>query len=351
MKSLDKSTVISISTGTIFKLLAIAAVLTFLWYIKEIVVMLILGVFLAALIEPAVDWLHRRKIPRAISVIGLYVIIFAVLAVSLILIIPPFVEQITGLSRNFADLSGSFSDAFSRLVAFGAQYGLSEGINASLASLQSGINGIVGGLFGAIAGVVGGIAALVIILVLAFYIVIEEDAWRRLFRRVAPDEYQPYLSQMFGKMQMKMGLWLRGQLLLMLVVGVTSFIGLLILGVPYALVLALFAGLMEMVPYAGPTLSAIPAVIIAFSDSPLKAATVFLLYVIIQQIENNVLVPKIMQKVTGLNPIVSIVALLIGFKLGGIAGAALSIPIATMGSVFVYDVFREVEANNDSPHV
>ena len=86
-----KSTVISISTGTIFKLLAIAAVLTFLWYIKEIVVMLILGVFLAALIEPAVDWLHRRKIPRAISVIGLYVIIFAVLAVSLILIIPPFV--------------------------------------------------------------------------------------------------------------------------------------------------------------------------------------------------------------------------------------------------------------------
>ncbi len=351
MKPLDKSTVISISTGTIFKMLAIAAVLTFLWYVKEIVIMLVLGVFLAALIEPAVNWLHRRKIPRAISVIGLYVIIFAVLAVSLILLIPPFVEQITSLAKNFTNLSGSFADAFSRLSAFGAQYGLSEGINASLASLQSGINGIVGGLFGAIAGVVGGIAALVIILVLAFYIVIEEDAWRRLFRRVAPDEYQPYLSQMFGKMQMKMGLWLRGQLLLMLVVGVTSFIGLLILGVPYALVLALFAGLMEMVPYAGPTLSAIPAVIIAFSDSPLKAATVFLLYVIIQQIENNVLVPKIMQKVTGLNPIVSIVALLIGFKLGGIAGAALSIPIATMGSVFVYDVFREVEANNDSPHV
>lgn len=343
MKGADKSTVISISTGTIFKILIIAVVLAFLWYVKEIVVMLVLAVFLAALIEPAVNWLHRRKIPRALGVVGLYIIILTILIVSLILIIPPFVEQVSQLSTNFADISNSVSDSVGKLMAFGQEHGFADGIAASLQSLQQGVNGFVGGLFGAITGVIGGLAALVVILVLAFYIVLEEDGWRRLFRRLAPDEYQPYLTQMFGKMQMKMGMWLRGQLLLMLVIAVASYIGLTILDVPYALVLALFAGLMEMIPYAGPTLSAIPAFVIGFSESPIKGFMVLMLCVIIQQIENNVLVPKIMQKVTGLNPVVSIVALLIGFKIAGIAGAALSIPIATMASVFVYDVFKELE--------
>ena len=340
-KAEGKSTVISISTGTIFKVIIIGLSLAFLWFIKEIVVVLILAILLAAVIEPGVNWLHRRKIPRALSVLGMYVLIIAALAISFILLIPPLVEQITSLSTNFSNVSGTISTSIGKLVDIGQQYGLSEGIASSIEGLRQGLNNVVGGLFGVIASAVGAVAAIVIIMVLAFYIVIEEDAWRRLFRRVAPDDYQPYLTQMFGKMQMKMGLWVRGQLLLMLVIGVATYIGLLILGVPYALVLGIFAGLMEMVPYAGPTLSAIPAVFIAFSDSPLKAGMVLLLCIIIQQVENNILVPKIMQKVTGLNPVVSIVALLIGFKVGGIAGAALSIPIATMGSVFFYDVFRE----------
>lgn len=343
----DKSTVISISTGTIFKILIIAAALGFLWYVKEIVIMLVLAVLLAALIEPAVNWLHRRKIPRALSVIGLYIIIFTILIVSLILIIPPFVEQVSQLATNFSDISASISQSIGQIKAFGQEYGLTQGVTASLQSLQGGVNDFVGNLFSALTGVIGGLAALVIVLVLAFYMVIEEDGWRRVFRRLAPDEYQPYLTQMFGKMQVKMGMWLRGQLLLMLVIGVTSYIGLTILDVPYALVLALFAGVMEMIPYAGPTLSAIPAVVIGFSESPVKAGMILLLYVVIQQIENNVLVPKIMQKVTGLNPIISIVALLVGFKIAGVAGAALSIPLATMASVFVYDVFRELEEGRE----
>lgn len=337
----EKSTTISISTGTIFKILAITAVIGFLWLVKEIVAMLLLAIMLAALIEPGVDWLHRRKIPRTLGVLSLYVVIFSFLAVTFILLIPPFVDQVTQLSANFGDVSTSVSTWVGKAIAIGNQYGLAEGVQSSLQSLQGAVNTIVGNLFSTISGIVGTVTATVLILVLAFYMVIEEDAWRRVFRRMAPDEYQPYLTQMFGKMQTKMGMWLRGQLLLMLVIAIATFIGLSILGVPYALVLALFAGLMEMVPYAGPAISAIPMVMVGFSDSPLKALMVGLLCVIIQQIENNVLVPKIMQKVTGLNPIVSIVALLIGFKLGGVPGAALSIPLATMGSVFVYDVFRE----------
>lgn len=336
----DKLMTISVATGTIFKILIIGVAIAFLWFVKEIVVMLVLAVLLAALIEPSVNWLHRRKIPRSIGVIGIYVILFAAVVVSLILIIPPFIEQLTQLSKNFSDISASITNSVNRLVAIGAQYGFSQGVTTALTSIQTGVNGFISGIFDSISGLVGGIATFVLVLVLAFYIVIEEDVWRRLFRRLAPDEYQPYLAQMFTKMQNKMGAWLRGQLLLMLVIGVVSYIGLLILGVPYALVLALFAGLMEMVPYAGPTISAIPAVLIGFAVSPIKAAMILILYVVIQQMENTFLVPKIMQKVTGLNPVVSIIALLVGFKVGGVPGAMLSIPVATMASVFVYDVFR-----------
>ena len=117
-------------------------------------------------------------------------------------------------------------------------------------------------------------------------------------------------------------------------------VGLLALGVKYALLLAVIAGLLEIVPYIGPTLSLITAAIVGFAHSPVIGFAVIALYLVIQQLENNLLVPKIMQKVTGLNPIVSIVALLVGVKVGGLIGAVLSIPVATMGAVILEDLFR-----------
>lgn len=336
-------TTIAISTGTIFRVLLIGLALWFLWYVKEIVVILVLALMLSALIDPAVGWLNRHKIPRALGVLGIYAILFAVVSSAVILIIPPFVEQLSQLLSSLSTAIASLGDQVNRVVALGERYGIAEDIQASLETLRVQAAGLVGNVFATITSLVGGMAAFVIILVLAFYIVVEEDAWKRLFRRLAPDEYQPYLSQLFSKMQTKIGLWLRGQLILMLVVGVASYLGLLLLGVPYALVLGLLAGLLEIIPYAGPTLSAIPALVIAFGESPFKAAMVLILFIIIQQIENHILIPKVMQKVTGLNPIVSIVALLVGFKLAGIPGAALSIPLATMISVFVYDVLGDPE--------
>jgi predicted PurR-regulated permease PerM len=123
------------------------------------------------------------------------------------------------------------------------------------------------------------------------------------------------------------------------VIGAAVYIGLLILGVPYALLLGLIAGLLEIIPYAGPILSSVPILIIAFSVSPIKGFASLVLIIAIQQIENNILVPKIMQKATGLNPIISIVAMLVGVKFGGLVGALLAIPVATMLSVAVEELF------------
>jgi predicted PurR-regulated permease PerM len=332
------------STASIFKLLAILFLLWFLWYIHDILILLFVSLLLAALIEPPVNWLHRYKIPRALGVLGIYVILFAVVSIALLLMIPPLVEQVQRLILNFSDIVQGVTAAVNRVYRFGASLGLGKDVASGLEALRQSAGSIVGNIFTTVTNVIGGLFSVILVLVLTFYMVVEEDSWRRFFRRMAPDEYQPYLTQLFMKMQKKIGQWLRGQLIVMFAVGAASYLGLLAFGIDYALVLGLFAGLVEIVPYAGPTIGAIPALLIAFLDSPLKAVFILLLYLLIQQLENSVLTPKVMQKTTGLNPLVSIVALLIGFKVAGIAGAIFAIPVATMLSVFAYDVFRPSSA-------
>jgi predicted PurR-regulated permease PerM len=129
-----------------------------------------------------------------------------------------------------------------------------------------------------------------------------------------------------------------------LIIGVLTFIGLSILGVNFALVLSLIAGLTEFVPIAGPFIGAIPAVLVAFTQSPLKALLVIILYIIIQQLENNLIVPKVMQKVTGLNPVVVIVVMLVGAKIAGIPGVILAIPVTIIGNALLENFFKEKQA-------
>jgi len=137
--------------------------------------------------------------------------------------------------------------------------------------------------------------------------------------------------------QNKIGMWLRGALTLGLIIGVFVYIGLTILGVKYALVLALLAAVLELIPYIGPPIAAIPAIFLAFSQAPIKGFLTLILYVVIQQLENNILVPKVMQKAVGLNPIIGVISLGIGFKIAGILGGILAIPVATAVSVFIID--------------
>jgi len=132
-----------------------------------------------------------------------------------------------------------------------------------------------------------------------------------------------------------MGQWLLGQIILMVFTGVLSYVGLLVFGIKYALLLGIFAGFLEIVPYIGPVISAIPAVFFALIDSPTKAVLILLYYILVQRIENMILVPKIMQKTTGLNPIFAVLALTVGFVLGGFSGVLLAIPVATALNVLL----------------
>ncbi len=332
---------INISTRTFVKAVFIVLSLWFLWFIREVVAIFIASIMLASLIDPFADWFEKKRIPRGLAVLIVYTFLIAVMAMIFILMIPIVAQQIVQLLSN---LSGSYSDVaeyLGRFQAFSEAHGFSENINSSLQAVQQSITSWVSSLFTTVKGFFGSIAALAIVLVLTFYMVVEEESMRKYFKGIAPAEYKPFIAQLLNKMQKKIGAWLRGQIILGVFVGSLVYIGLKFLGVEYALLLALIAAIFEIIPYVGPVFSLIPAVIIGFAQSPMIGVGVVILYLIIQQIENNLLVPKIMQKVTGLNPVVSIAALLVGIKVGGVVGAILAIPLATMIVVAIEDVFKE----------
>jgi len=339
---------INISTKTLLTILAIGLGLFFLWYIRAIVAIFLAALLLAALIEPFAAGLARRKIPRGIAVSIVYVLLGAITVLLFVLFVPVIIEQVQQLFLNLSTNYDHLTIALGQFESVLAEYGFEENFKNFLATAGQSVDASISTVFSTVTGVFYALGALFAILVLAYFMVIEEEEARKYFKNFLPAKYQPFLAKLFKKMQKKIGGWMRGQIVLAFIVGGAVYIGLSILGVEYALLLAIIAGLFEILPYIGPVLSTIPAVIIAFADSPLKAVLVLLLYFLIQQVENNILVPKIMQKAVGLNPIVSILALLIGITLGqidgafgAIVGALLSIPLVTMIAVVAEDLFAE----------
>ncbi len=330
---------INISTSTIIKIILIFLLLYFLFLVKDILIILFIALVFASAVDPYVDWLHKRKIPRGISILFIYLILFIVISFTVYLIIPPIAQQIADLSANFPRYLEKIISGYSTVKEYSIQHGILDSIKNSLGTISSNLQTAAGGVFSTISGIFGGIFSFFLVLVITFYMVVEEGAIKKLVWSIAPARHQPYIMQLINRMQRKMGLWLRGQLILSLIIFVLTYIGLSVLGVEYALVLALIAGLTEFIPYLGPILGAVPAIFLAFTQSPMLAVFVLVLFFIIQQVENNILVPKIMQKTVGLNPIVSISVLMIGFKLAGVVGAIMSIPVATAISVFIKDVF------------
>lgn len=328
---------ISISTGTFLKAVLIFLGLWFLWYIRGIVAMIVVAIMLASVIDPFADWFAQKRIPRGLAVLIVYTFLLALASVILIVLVPIVVDQSGQLLKN---ISASSRDLFDSFVQFQQRHEVLESLTNGLQSFQENLTASASSIFTTVKGFFGGLAALMIVLVLTFYMVVEEDSMRKYFKTLAPPEYQPYLSQTLKKMQQKIGAWLRGQMILGFFIGLGVYLGLKLLGVPYALLLALIAGVFEIIPYVGPIISLIPAAIIGFAQSPILGLAVVILYLVIQQMENNILVPKIMQKVTGLSPILSIAALLIGAQVGGIVGAILAIPLATMVAVVVEDIFK-----------
>jgi predicted PurR-regulated permease PerM len=228
----------------------------------------------------------------------------------------PFIQQIQILSERFPQ----YLDGIVKIPGMEAYaQKFNEGLFTQLS--QAG-----GNIIGATIGAFSGALSAILMLVFTIYILLDFDNLRKMFVEIFPKYQQEDALKTLLTIERKLGGWLRGQLALMIIIGVTTYLGLILLGINFALALAVIAGLLEIVPIVGPIISVIPAAIVGFAISPVLGFAIIGLYIIIQQLENQLIVPKVMQKAIGFNPLVTIVALMVGGKLLGLVGAILAIP-------------------------
>ena len=308
-----------------------------LYRFYQVVFILFIAIVIGTVIRPAVSWLHQRKLPKTAGVVLVYLLLLVLLAGFLLLLFPLIVEQSTTIG---AAVPGYYQDLREWMVKYPNQFieRLSEFLPATMPSLTSGTTQQMGQDVMASAGQALGyltlaarvVFAAMVILVLAFYWTLEGPRIIQSFLLFVPQDQRESISELISAMETKVGSYIAGQGVLCLVIGIMALLAYLLIGLPNALVLALIAGVLEAVPMVGPLLGAIPAVLVALSIAPEKLVWVIIATVVIQQLENSLLVPRVMRKAVGVNPFVTLLALFAFSSLFGIAGALMAIPMAAI---------------------
>jgi len=343
MNAKNQTTVISITTGTVLKTLFLIALLLLLFILRDIALDVLTAIVIASAIEPPVKGLHRAGVPRVLSIVLVYLAMLGAFFSIFYFFLPLLFQDIAG----FISAIPGYIEAINRsgvLDQYTEVFGISAlpPVSAStvFASFQSFMSGtFLGNVLGSVGSIFGGIFSFVIIFVFSFYFAVLETGVDDFLRIIMPKEYQRYALGLWKRSQHKIGLWMQGQLLLALIMGVLVFLGLTILGVPNAFLLAVLAATFEIIPVFGPALSAIPAVAIAFTAGGLSLGLLTVaLYVIAQQFENHLIYPLVVTRVVGVPPLLVILALIIGGQLAGFLGIILSVPIAAAIQEFVRDL-------------
>ncbi|MDO8425605.1 MAG: AI-2E family transporter [bacterium] len=334
-------TEITVRTVTLVKIVAVGLLAAALFWLRDIAALVLVAVFLAVLISPVADLCERHRLPRALGVGAVYLIFFAVLGLLFTMLAQPIIYEARGLASSLPEAWGRVVEVVRSLQAFSVEHGLAE----KLTQFASGLEGrVTSGIFGVLAGAFGGALSFVLVLVLTFYFSMYATAVRRSLIGLASARWQPFLVGVVPRIERKMGSWLRGLLALAVIMGFFVFVGLTILRVEYAVLIALLTAFAEVMPYVGPIIALVVAVGLTLLQSPAKALVVLVFFLVLQQIENNLLVPKIMHRAVGVHPVISLIAILIGAKIGGVAGALLAIPIAAGLMTFFEEYGRERRA-------
>ena len=294
-------------------------------------------------LTPLVRWIEGqrywaiglKRVPRAVAILVIYATVLGSLTAIGFAVIPSLARQSQQFVKELPQLIDRVQERF-------VSWGLIS-VDTSYKELlqQSPIGGgdAVTMLMSTVWGLVGGLLGTVTILLLTFYMLVESQSIFRFFVRLFPRDRRPQVAEVSALVTTKVSAWLGGQVFLGFVIGSTTAVGLGLMGVPYFFVLALIAGIGEMIPMVGPLLSAIPAIIVAFTVSPGLALGVTIFFLVQQQLENAVLVPKLMGQTVGLNAVTVIVALMLGSALLGFSGALLAVPTAAIIQVLVEELY------------
>lgn len=322
----------------------------FIVELRHILILFLVSYLFAAAISPAVDYFHKKRLSRGLTVSLIMIFFLLIITAFIGNLIPILATEITELGIQFQSLMNKtqtgeielpnylgFLQPLLENTAQSVNSQTSTNIQNTLLSYGDNLGQIANNAIALLASISNGLANFIIVLFLTFFITVDQNKVDNFIINLFPVKYKKYLEIKFANIKRKVADWLRGQLLLMLAIGILTYIGLITLGIEYAFTLSLFAALTELIPVIGPIIAWLAAIPIAANAGGSTILWVSGVYFLIQRLENNLLVPFIMEKTTGLHPIIVIFSLLAGFKFLGILGVVISVPIMTIIAIFLND--------------
>ncbi len=333
---MNKDIRVTITPSTIASAVLVIVGAYVVWLLRDLALLVLTAIVIASAIEPEIAFFIRHRVPRFFAAILVYVLVFGSVFALLFFFFPPIISDAAGFLSamprylDAINASGSFSGLTSATSLIGGSHDLQSFIQ-TLFSLQSMFTAGSGSIVQLFVTFFGGIFSLLLVIVLSFYFALQDTGVDDFLRLVMPAAYEDYSVDLWKRAQKKIGLWMQGQILLSVIVAILVYLGLLIIGIPYALLLSVFTAVAEIIPIFGSLIAGTFAVIIATSNGGLALGAVVLgLYIVVNQFESNLIYPLIVKKVVGVPPLLVIVALIAGYTLAGFLGVLLSVPVAAV---------------------
>lgn len=314
---------IEISHKTIIFTVFLLLGLWFVAFIKDIILGLFVVFIIVSALRPEVERLERF-LPRILAILLIYVLMVGIAAVLVGMVVPPLATEMI---------------AFGRQLPFYVDHLLGLA-NLEEKALTGPLSRTGENILKLSLNVFSNMVLFLTLFVVSFYWLLERGRLSQYLKIFFGKEFGQRVYLVVEKVEERLGAWVRGELVLMMVIGVMTFAGLTILKVPYALALAVVAGILEIIPVIGPVVSAVPAILISLTISPFMALPVAALYLVVQLLENNLIVPVVMKKAVGVSPLLTIIALMTGSQLAGLAGALLSVPVVVVAEVLAREFWK-----------
>lgn len=320
--------------------------------VVDLLFLLLIGILLATAIDPFARRLRRVGLNRPASILSVYLLFFVVIGGLLAFIVPPIAAQATDFATNLPrvanNLERRYADSKQEWVRDLSRNGAQK--LREFADNPPDISGVLKEqALNVVSSVFGALLSIVTVILISFYWLTERSLIRRALLGFVPVHRRTRVNDIWTHIETKLGSWFRAQLILCGIIGAACAVGYFILGVEYWPLLALIAGVTEIIPILGPWIGGVPAVVVALTDGPVKALVVAVFIIVLQQIEGNILVPRIQGDAIGLSPLTVILAILAGTTLAGPLGGILAVPISAIIQVLIQDLLiaREITGEDD----
>lgn len=342
-----KNIKINIGIGTIIKIIIVLAVALAVYLLRNTVLVLLTAVVIASAVNPAANWFTKFKIPRVLAVLLVYIVAFGIILGTLFFFLPPLFDDFSDIAfkipaqiNTLINDNPTWSTAITLFGDFSTKFSVQDIVGSGLfsSSLPKNAIDLTRAIFASVLN-------LVLIVVISFYLAVQKNGVENFLRVIIPSSREEYVIDLWQRTEIKIGRWMQGQLILAVIIGPLVFLGLTLFQVKYALTLAIIASVFEIIPIFGPILSAVPAVIFGFGDSVTLGLILIGFYLIIHQFENHLLYPLVVKKIIGVNPLIVIMSLIVGYELAGFLGIILAVPLATLLMELVSDIEKSKHLN------